>query len=724
MKRTIFYDILRRSRTLLNSLADHTLLFTATPINKRVEDLLRLVELLDIDNLSDHALEAFKRLARMKSLKGQAEHEEIKRLISQFIVRRTKQELNKMILSNRSLYKNRNGQECKYPNQKHVKYKTMESDADKKLANEINVACLELKGIIYLQELEIDEDKKTDKEEILKYVERRKKIAAAISRYNVQAMLRSSRIALVEHIEGTKAALTQFGIEKTTKKDSGHILNTIVSLSVAPPKKNFDFAKDWIADEKLYAKVCKEEIAIYERILGCVNKISDSRELGKVDLIFELLGRHNLVLAFDSRGLSLDYFGKLFKEKYANNECLVIKGTDKSNKKKAQEIFALDSKETGWIAFCSDSMSEGVNLQQGSALVLLDMPSVVRVIEQRIGRVDRMDSPHDEVEIQWPKDSKEFALKTDIRFFNTLTIVENILGSNFDFPDDFFDYKDRVIGVDEVIDQYKKLQEKEQWDGIRDAFQSVRELVWGDKAVILANDYNKIKDTKEAVRCRVSLVKSEIPWAFFAIRGSPNHAPQWFYLESQGDLKFDSFEENKDYFVDLNSICEKLRLRLTKVTENMQWSRQTETILSEFLIVLEKNQLKLLPNKKRRALEMLKKLLNKYLIDRSATAKRKKYIRQLLDIYSPEPLDDSLSVNFYQFAQLWLDIIQPRMIELKKSNRRWKNVIDLDVLRRDLERDPISDDDLKKILDNIIVIDRLDKRIASCIMGIPTGSPV
>ncbi|HWA34816.1 MAG TPA: SNF2-related protein, partial [Cyclobacteriaceae bacterium] len=481
----------RRSRTLLNSLADHTLLFTATPINKGVDDLLRLIELLDVDNLSDRSLEVFKRLVRMKSLKGRAEHEEIKQLVSHFIVRRTKQELNKMISANQHLYKNRNNQECKYPDQKHIKYPTKETDADRKLADQINEACLELKGIINLQELEIDEDKKNDKEEILKYVEQRKKIAAAISRYNVQAMLRSSRIALVEHIEGTNAALTQFGIEKTTKKETGFILKTIKELSTSPPNKNFELINDWIVDKELYAKACAEEIAIYKKIIDCVNKMSDSREQGKVDLIFELLKKNNLVLAFDSRGLSLDYFGKLFNEKYPNHNSLVIKGTDKSNKKKAQEVFGLDSKASGWIAFCSDSMSEGVNLQQGSALVLLDMPSVVRVIEQRVGRIHRMDSPHPEVEIQWPKDSKEFALKTDIRFFNTLTVVRNILGSNFDFPEDFFDYKDRVIETDEAIENFKKLQEKEQWDGIRDAFQSVRELVWGDRAIVPLKDYDK-----------------------------------------------------------------------------------------------------------------------------------------------------------------------------------------------------------------------------------------
>ena len=52
-----------------------------------------------------------------------------------------------------------------------------------------------------------------------------------------------------------------------------------------------------------------------------------------------------------------------------------------------------------------------------SAVVLLYLPAVVRIAEQRIGRIDRMNSPHDQVEIFFPDDHPEFALKTDRKFF-------------------------------------------------------------------------------------------------------------------------------------------------------------------------------------------------------------------------------------------------------------------------------------------------------------------
>src|SRR5262249_27827803 len=42
-----------RSKAINPKGSSHVILSTATPINKKVDDLLRLIELLDIDNLSD-----------------------------------------------------------------------------------------------------------------------------------------------------------------------------------------------------------------------------------------------------------------------------------------------------------------------------------------------------------------------------------------------------------------------------------------------------------------------------------------------------------------------------------------------------------------------------------------------------------------------------------------------------------------------------------------------
>ncbi len=61
---------------------------------------------------------------------------------------------------------------------------------------------------------------------------------------------------------------------------------------------------------------------------------------------------------------------------------------------------------------------------------------VVRIAEQRAGRVDRMDSPHQTIEAWWPQDAPEFALSSDEHFLERYETVESLLGSNMPLPDE------------------------------------------------------------------------------------------------------------------------------------------------------------------------------------------------------------------------------------------------------------------------------------------------
>lgn len=53
-----------RTRLLLRNMADHVLLFTATPINRSVVDLLRIADTLGADNLEPSTLKAFGKMLR------------------------------------------------------------------------------------------------------------------------------------------------------------------------------------------------------------------------------------------------------------------------------------------------------------------------------------------------------------------------------------------------------------------------------------------------------------------------------------------------------------------------------------------------------------------------------------------------------------------------------------------------------------------------------------
>ncbi|MER3329056.1 MAG: SNF2-related protein, partial [Candidatus Kapaibacterium sp.] len=123
-----------RSHSIENSIADCIMLVTATPINKKVEDLLTLIELLDIDNLNDYELEQYKQLRRNKGNKRSEDFEPLKDYIAKFTVRRTKKQLNVQVNLQPEKFISRIDKRCKYPEHICKTYKTGENNEDKKVA--------------------------------------------------------------------------------------------------------------------------------------------------------------------------------------------------------------------------------------------------------------------------------------------------------------------------------------------------------------------------------------------------------------------------------------------------------------------------------------------------------------------------------------------------------------------------------------------------------------
>lgn len=105
------------------------------------------------------------------------------------------------------------------------------------------------------------------------------------------------------------------------------------------------------------------------------------------------------------------------------------------------------------------------------------MPSVVRIAEQRVGRVDRMDSPHSTIQAWWPNDSDEFAIRTDERFVQRYQTVETLLGSNMPLPEELGALRSESALTPAEMIREAEAAASEPWDGIQDAFSSVRDLV-------------------------------------------------------------------------------------------------------------------------------------------------------------------------------------------------------------------------------------------------------
>src|SRR5690606_34338800 len=129
------------------------ILVTATPINRSAEDLLRLIELLDIDNLNDNELEEYIKLRSSRKTKSLQQYQLLGDYIKKFTVRRTKKQLNDLIDQNPLRYKNALGKACKFP--KHIckTYDTNETLSDIAIAQKINKLSLQLKGLVYLRKI-------------------------------------------------------------------------------------------------------------------------------------------------------------------------------------------------------------------------------------------------------------------------------------------------------------------------------------------------------------------------------------------------------------------------------------------------------------------------------------------------------------------------------------------------------------------------------------------
>ena len=704
----------KRSQAINPKGSTNVILSTATPINKKASDLLRLIELLDIDNLSDEDLETFLLLRKNKK-KNLDKHqlEMLKGYINQFIVRRTKKELNKMIDREPDLYKNRHNHTCKYPQTKPDIYDTGETSKDKEIALQIKELALHLKGVHYLQILKIpsylnsEEDKKN-------YIIQRFNSAPALASFMIRSSLRSSHCALVEYLLGTSEANKVFELN-SLKAKTGNIIEKILKCKKATPKKHFPVEwlsneHSWLFDEEKYNLICEKEISIYEKINDLAKKLSGSREKKKAMVLIEKAMKYNKVIAFDSTVISLDYFKKLIDEASLEVKALVATGQNNKNRNLVKEHLSLGSENNEkLIALCSDAMSEGINLPDAKALVLLDMPSVLRIIEQRIGRLERMDSEHKEIHIFWPNDSDEFSLKGDKRMVDILLVTENLIGNNVDIPQAIYErYLKDGLTTENFIKAYDDYSVNEcEWDGVKDSTQNLYGLLEGKDALINNDLYNQFKDVDSTVKTAVSFIESDKNWSFFAFRGSTTRSPKWLFID----------ERNKAY-TDFAEISSKLKEYLnSKEIIQRKWNEVgAGEEIKKIIVKLRQQERNLLPWKKKRALVVAEKILKQMLDATSENQlERKNAISTILGFFNPSAETEDF-IDYDHFAELWLALLIPVLDKLRNTRKRRRSVITLRSLS--IKEVKLTDEDIEKLIKNCQYAHTLDEIIASCIIAV------
>lgn len=705
----------RRTRALLSNMADHTILFTATPINRSLQDLLRLVDMLGADNLDPVTLRRFEKMLRRDRLDRSLSQEELAVLreeIQRFTVRRTKAELNHMIDAEPDAYRNARGESCRYPEHVSRLYALEEDEADCIRAREIRALTEQLHGMAYLHRpIQMPAVLQSEGWTADKYLSSRLAAAKKLPAYVVMAALRSSRAALIEHVCGTDYASECFGLaEHLHKAATGNVLETLTSIAGQPPENRLGIElPNWLTDPDAHRAACESDIWVYQRIEALATAMSNGREQRKARFLAECLSRHELVIAFDSRPVTLALM-QHHLHAMGVTQTLLATGSEARGREEVNRRFRLGSTDRGIVALCSDSMAEGINLQQAGCMVHLDMPSVVRVAEQRVGRVDRMDSPHERIDVWWPKDAAAFALRADERFIERYETVDALLGANMPLPEGMVAARDRAVDAAEQVERIEALlNAEESWDGIEDAFSQVRRLVSGSRSLVTRDEYERFRDAASRVASRVCLVRSEKPWAFFCLAGLEDQAPNWLLFPQRGGKPV----------TDLSRVAETLRESLTPDPGTVDFDATTAHWLRHFVERLPEAQRLMLPRKKQKALEELERVMEAY---REAASVRRDqpgvdFCVRLLDVLRrPDP---DAPPDWDALAETWLDLIRPVWYRKLTRGRRRRPL-----LLRDLRSDLIGDEriPLERVMaafEGLGTLPALERRVQAAIVGVP-----
>jgi hypothetical protein len=713
-----------RTQQLYHNLADYVVLFTATPVNRGPTDLLRIIDLLGADNFDEDVLAIFDRLPRMQGKPEErlsaTDLSVLQQAVKQFTVRRTKAMLNALIDADPTHYQDAFGNPCRYPHHQAHLYPCGDTQRDQQLAEEIRQLASQIRGLEYLKApLVLPEVFRREGMTEEEYLEWRLHSAQSLARYSVMSALRSSRAALIEHLYGTDEACQWLSFPSGEKKQStGNMIDKVRhhagkvvthGLSCALPA--------FLTDPSAHAEASRQELALYQQIGEKARHISEQRERTKMNLLLRLQKEHPFLLAFDRTIITLCYFQYVLEHQHLSCPVLLAIGSDDRGQSEVKKALQLGATAKAALALCSESMSEGLNLQRASAVVHLDMPSVVRVAEQRVGRIDRMNSPHATIVSYWPNETAAFALRADQRFYERYQFVTDVLGSNLTLPT--LD-ETQVVSAQtlaEAVGQEDQEPERESWRFISDAFEPVRRLVTGKESLCPAPLYESMRTSQARVLASVSTVQSPTPWAFFAIAGTEWGAPRWIWLDGPHATPETSLEQ----------ISQALQEHLGA---GKGADRAFDTIaaswLTRFLDRLNRTERRLLSKKKQRALEEMERLLRAYEQDALGRldTERLLVIQQLLDLFT-STLQEGLSVDWGSLAECWLDVLRPHWYKLLQlpRKRRARPLI-LSDLYPELLADPLETAQLTRVLQQQLWTKKLDVRVVSAILGVPDERPL
>ncbi|MBT4156586.1 MAG: hypothetical protein HOE57_03865 [Euryarchaeota archaeon] len=709
-----------RTKNLSENLADSRIFMTATPINKEFQDLIKLMNLLGTEELDG---ETFSRLKILKDnimsldkKKRMEARKQANKLIQKFMVRRTRNDLRYIVENRGNEYLLESGRIANYPEYVAVDY-SLNSQEDDEIISEISSYTKELLGIARISSLRLTNEQKklgiTEKQTL----DRILKSQPALSEYNVWKMLDSSVPALYEHLRGTGELEKKLdwlsGKEKPTYAQG--VINKLREMTMPEWGFSEEFKQDktvpnWLLDYKEFEDAKNNEIKLYESILELTDKLSNSRFNSKINCIVESIKNNEKTVVFETSNITL-----LFLEKELTKlgvEAHTFIGSTKGNKRKkvdeAEELFGLDSDNRSRVALLSDMMSEGINLQGSSTLIHLTTPSTIRLAEQRVGRVDRMNTRFNEIKIYYPKkDLLSSQMRPYLKERNKL--VGDVIGSNIILPNDDNEI-DKLSEEGEEMLSSIEMNEKmfSERNGLFDAFHDVRELI-GEEGLISSLEYEEMRTSNAKVMAYVGYVKSQKPWCFFVIESNKKGAPQWVFLDDEKR----NAKKTYGLITDTPDICNELR-SLIPESSNIEPSENADKYVKSYLEHIAKHQFKLLPQRRQSLLSDMAYVLLKWknmVGHQTEIGMRLEELRYEVIGKSDNQKDKK------KIAAKWMEYLRDNSenLEYRSSRKRKKGH-----LRTKLVDNPPNDfESFLQTFERIDIIPDLDSRVIAMIAGIP-----
>ncbi|MFB6374577.1 MAG: hypothetical protein ABEN55_15975 [Bradymonadaceae bacterium] len=248
-----------------------------------------------------------------------------------------------------------------------------------------------------------------------------------------------------------------------------------------------------------------------------------------------------------------------------------------------------------------------------------------------------------------------------------------------------------------------------EWDGVRDAFSSVRGLYEGDDSLIRRDDYDRMKGSEARVLTRVSPVRSEQSWAYFMLAGTENTTPRWIFLESR----------SASPITDLAKVSRKLRDKLSPNPESLDMDQRAAQLLEEFTNHLIDRRHQLLPNQRRRAIHELRRVLRKLtsaedLFDGESEPVYERLLRVL------ETDSERLTLDLDAMAERWLKLIRPVRQKLLADTSSQQKLVTLDQCSDYIvEEEWLTPEKLRENFDSLPTVQPIDQRIIVSILGVP-----